>query len=218
MTFPLAGLGAPTAAPAAQGQNRTQLGRDQFLSLLVTQLRYQDPLSPLEADAFAAQLAQFSTVEQLTQLNKSFETQLGEQMRSALLTKTSLGASLIGRHVLAEGNEIQVASNGSVSLPVEIASGGGTATARFVDAAGRVVATKTIGQVGAGVQTLDVSPGLPAGNYRYFVDVQGADGQTIGVTTYMDGVVDGVLFENGVIMLRMGNRKVALDLLSEITS
>jgi hypothetical protein len=40
----------------------------------------------------------------------------------------------------------------------------------------------------------------------------------VGVTTYMDGIVDSVLFENGVIMLRMGNRKVALDLLSEITS
>jgi flagellar basal-body rod modification protein FlgD len=216
MTFPLAGLGAPTAAPAAQ--DRTQLGRDQFLSLLVTQLRYQDPLSPLEPDAFAAQLAQFSTVEQLTQLNKSFEAQLGEQMRGALLTKTSLGASLIGRHVLAEGNEIQVASNGPVSLPVEVASGGGVATVRFLDASGRVVATKPIGQVAGGVQTLDLSPGLPAGTYRYFVDVQGADGQTVGVTTYMDGIVDSVLFENGVIMLRMGNRKVALDLLSEITS
>ncbi len=216
MTFPLAGLGAVASAPAAR--DRAQLGRDQFLELLVVQLRHQDPLSPLEPDAFAAQLAQFSTVEQLTRLNTAIEAQLGEQIKAGLLDKTRLGASLIGRQVLAAGNEVTVASGGAVTIPVEVGAGGGAATVRFVDAAGRVAATVAAGPVSGGLHRLDVSPDLPAGSYRVFVEVTDSSGRTRGATTYIEGVVDGVVFEQGTIMLRLGSRRVALDSISEITS
>lgn len=216
MTFPLAGLGASSAT--TDPSRRNELGRDQFLSLLVAQLRHQDPLSPLEPDAFAAQLAQFSSVEQLSKLNEAFDAQRAQQAKQGLLDQTALGASLIGKRVLAEGNQIEIASGGSVTLPVSVAGVGGSATVRFIDGAGRVVATNVVGAVGGGQQTLKVDPGLPAGSYRYDVEVLDAGGRPVGVTPYIDGVVDAILFDNGSVTLRMGSLRVPLENLTEIQS
>jgi flagellar basal-body rod modification protein FlgD len=59
---------------AAAAKRETALGRDAFLQLLVTQLRHQDPTQPKADGEFIAQLAQFSSLEQLTQIQKTLET------------------------------------------------------------------------------------------------------------------------------------------------
>ncbi len=215
MTFPLAGLG-PKAAPTPKVE-RTDLGRDQFLKLLVTQLKFQDPLNPLEPDAFAAQLAQFSSVEQLTKLNETISAQQQDSALRTLLDKTTLGASLIGRHVLAEGNEFTVASDGSATIRANIGADGGKATLVLLDGNGTAVSTRSAGVVRGGSQSINLSTGLPAGTYRYRLDVESASGARVSAQTFTDGVVDGVVFEGGVVWLKIGNRKIQLDKLSEIT-
>lgn len=81
----------PTAGPASRTARR-EMGRDEFLKLLTVQLANQDPLKPMDDTAFIAQMAQFSTLEQSTQLNR----ELGFLRSESAL---SSGASLLGREV-----------------------------------------------------------------------------------------------------------------------
>ncbi|NLM52724.1 MAG: flagellar hook capping protein [Firmicutes bacterium] len=75
-----------------------ELGKDAFLQLLVTQLRYQDPLNPQDNGAFIAQMAQFSALEQMQNLNKSMEQLLKLQADARLKAPGYLGlqVTLVG--------------------------------------------------------------------------------------------------------------------------
>jgi flagellar basal-body rod modification protein FlgD len=106
-TSPTPPLGAaqPTPAGAIPANPKGQLGKDQFLQLMVAQMRNQDPLSPMDGQQMAAQMAQFSTVEQLITLNDTMAAQASGQ--SALLE--SLGGSLtlgaIGKTVEVDASQ-----------------------------------------------------------------------------------------------------------------
>lgn len=77
----------------------TELGKDTFLQLLVEQMRYQDPLAPTDNAQMIAQLAQFSSLEQMNNLNESFATLSGNIDQLNFLS----GASMIGKHVAGIG-------------------------------------------------------------------------------------------------------------------
>lgn len=214
MTAPIGGTGAQTATVSSP-KNST-ISKDEFLSLLVTQLKNQDPLNPLNSDQFAAQLAQFTTVEQLTKLNDAMESQTQQQALGNFMSTTNLGASLIGKHVIAEGNGVTVTGGSTDPLKINVGGNGGQGTLKILDAAGREVASKELGVLLPGEQTVTPPSGLPDGNYTYEVDVTGADGKAATVTTYTTGVVDAVLFVNGTVTLRMGKTEVPIDKLYEI--
>lgn len=97
------------ASPAPRAVPQKTVGKDEFLRLFVTQLKYQDPLSPMDSAGFTTQLAQFSSLEQLTNLN--------DGMKSLLLSQNSLqnslSADLIGKQV---GFQVQDASGGAGTM------------------------------------------------------------------------------------------------------
>jgi len=67
-------------------QNRAELGKDQFMKLLVTQLRFQDPLRPMDDREFISQMAQFSALEQMQNLNREFSNVKAMNMLGNLIT------------------------------------------------------------------------------------------------------------------------------------
>jgi len=204
----------PGSLPGTTAGSKT-LGRNEFLRLLVTQLRNQDPLSPLQPHEFAAQLAQFASVEQLTQLNDSLVQQIATVQLNGLISETALSASLIGRTVVAAGDQVEIPASGNGEIRVELA-GAGEAELRLFDAAGNVVASRALGPLTAGRQTVTLPTDLPPGSWRYELTVTASEGTTVGVTTYTSGRVDGVFFRNGEILLRIGGLEVPLDMLAEI--
>ncbi len=207
--------GGASAGAGSTVQGAT-LGKDDFLKLLVTQLRNQDPLSPMDPEQFAAQLAQFSTVEQLTQLNSTADTQTQALNMATTMSKTAFSAALIGRQITAVGNQVNVPASGQASVRVEVGGAGGQGTLRVLDKSGKEVAKKDLGLIGAGRQDIDLPEGLPPGDYTYEVKVTAAD-KPVAVTPYTRGVVDGVRFDssNGIV-LRIGNIDVPLDSVEEI--
>jgi len=203
-------------APAGSTAPKKSLDKDAFMTLLVTQLRNQDPMNPADSSQLAAQLAQFTSVEQLSQLNDAVASQELSLQEATLLSKTSLSASLIGRRAIAIGNQVYVPTTGPAQVRIEVGAGGGQAKLRLLDSSGREVATRELGIVPAGRQTLTLPADLPAGTYHYEITVTGPQDVKVPVTTFTRGMVDGVTFKNGQIVLRIGSLEVALDDLAEI--
>lgn len=195
---------------------RSIMGQADFLTLLITQLRNQDPLSPLEAQEFASQLAAFSTVDELSQINAGMTEEIAASQTAAVLSQTTFGASLIGRRVLAEGNQVAVGSDGSAEITAEVGGNGGEATLTIFDASGDEVATVDVGRVESGRQTLALPDDLEAGIYSYELTVTDANGAAVSVTPFVSGIVDRLLFEDGAIQLCLGDIRVTLDALVEV--
>ena len=81
-------------------KNSNELGKDEFLKLLITQLKYQDPLSPMEDKEFIAQMAQFSSLEQMIEMNKKLDS-----ISNTEEGKRTSALSLLGKNVGISGGE-----------------------------------------------------------------------------------------------------------------
>ncbi|MFN8588911.1 MAG: flagellar hook assembly protein FlgD [Burkholderiaceae bacterium] len=194
---------------------KQSLDKDAFLTLLVAQLKHQDPTSPLQPHELAAQLAQFTSVEQLTQLNTAMASQTEAAHMATLVGQTSLSASLIGRQVLALGDQVTIPSSGSASVHLEVGGSGGAGTLKILNAEGAVVATRDLGQLGGGAIDVTLPSDLPPGTWHYSVEVKAGE-KSLNVTTFTKGVVSSVEFKNGSIVLHVGKMDITLDDLVQI--
>jgi flagellar basal-body rod modification protein FlgD len=200
-----------TTDPSALGPGGA-MGKNEFLKLLVAQLQHQDPLNPMQGDQMAAQLAQFSSLEQLQQINSTLTDQ--QSSTGSLLGAIQSGAAIntIGHSVVAVGNQVQIGgANGASSVTADIA-GSGTGTLHIYNSAGVEVGTRSLGSVTAGSkQTFaigDAAKGLSDGTYTYSIDVKDASGSAVNVQTYMTGRVDGISSTSTGLVLTSGGMTI----------
>ncbi|MEI5665838.1 flagellar hook capping FlgD N-terminal domain-containing protein [Bosea sp. CCNWLW174] len=214
-----------TAQQIAAAQNNTASGNgtsiannfDQFLTLLTTQLRNQNPLDPLDTNQFTQQLVQFAGVEQQLKQNETLTALLG-------VSKATTGASAIGfvgQTVTADGAATPL-KEGKAEWTLN-ASKGGTGTITIKDSSGKVVYTGTK-TLTAGDQTYSwdgkTSTGSTAPDGEYTITVDGTDvsGAAITVKTEITGKVDGIDFSTTVPTLLIGAIKVPLDRVKSVKS
>lgn len=210
--------GVTGGAPAAAGQPRpgATMGKDQFLQLLVTQLRHQDPMNPADPKDFAAQLAQFSTLEQLINLGDQLKIMTAADRVMIELLNGNSAVSVLGRDVLAPGDEMDFDPDNPGALTVDVQTAG-RGQLRVFDMNGKEVLSQNVGELAAGRQSIDLSElDLPAGHYRYSVDVSG-DGGTTPARTYIHATVTGVHYTDQGPMLRCGRINVPLSAVIEVT-
>ena len=210
------GGATPAAALDGAPANRAGLAAsfDGFLKLLTAQLEHQDPLSPLDTEAFTSQLVQFSSVEQAIKTNDGLE-RLIALVRSDRLAGA---AGYLGAEVEATGNAVRLGPSGSVDLAYRLpdaAAAGVTIT--VTDAGGRTVHSAA-GATAAGERHRFTWDGrdaagrrAPAGLYRIDVAATGPGGGAIAVDTAVSGTVDGVEFEGDRVMLSVDGVMVPLD-------
>jgi flagellar basal-body rod modification protein FlgD len=215
----------PTTSPQYYGGStsttttaaKKSLDKDAFMKLLVAQLSHQDPMNPLDGTQMAAQLAQFTTVEQLTKLNTAMETQTAAAQVASLTSQSALSASLLGRQVEALGNQVVVPSTGKGEILVDIGGTGGKGTLTLTDTAGAVIATREIGSLKPGnSQVITLPSDLPPGTWTYSLSVKDSSDTAVSVTTYSSGIVSGVEFKNGEIVLQAGGLELLLSNLVRI--
>lgn len=207
---------SPTSATAPSRDPKQAMGRHEFLKIFVTQMKNQDPLSPMKGDELAAQLAQFSSVEQLLNLNEQFGSLVTANKESSYLMNATFAQGMIGKSVLTEGNAVQVAETGNPTVSFDVAGMGGSGVLKIYDQTGKLVGTQDLGALKSGRQSVEVDRAdLPAGSYTYEVEVSGSAG-TVKATTYTRLRVESVQFGQDGFVLVSGTRRIPMDNIVEI--
>lgn len=203
-------------SPDRQATGDSVLGKYDFLKLLVTQLGNQDPLNPMDGQEFAAQLAQFSSVEQLLNIGDAL-AQNGEL--NALLAQSvnsGVAAGLIGKTVRAAGNSVGWNGEHAAPLNFELADAADEVTIRIHDESGKIVRTLDLPVLSSGEHSFEWdgmdSSGLIVAEGSYTFEVVAADGEgnTVEAQTYLTGVVDRVTFGPEGVSLWIGSSRVSM--------
>lgn len=195
------------------GKEHNKMGKDEFLKLLTHQLQNQDPFNPMDQGKMAGELAQFSQLEQLSNLNSKFDKMGGD----ATVKGKFYGASFLGKEVVTNGSSLSYEGEGNdadilFTLPTQASK----AMVRIFDKSNNIVGEVWKENLGRGNQTITWDGiGLDgsiqsAGEYR--VDVKAWDqyADPIEVATKVKGEVNSVFFENGETILLVDGKKVFL--------
>jgi len=198
----------------------SELGKEAFLQLLLTQLTYQDPLDPMDDQDFVAQLAQFSSLEQLTNISTGI-TDLNENVQENQMFSA---IQFIGKTVRASGETIQLEEGKASTIYYNVASDAETVLANVLDEDGNVVRTVDLGGKNAGDYEF-VWDGMDSdgnvlddGVYSVTIMTQDADGNAGVASTEIQGKVTGVESSDGTYYLRIGDVLVDFGNITEIVN
>jgi flagellar basal-body rod modification protein FlgD len=210
----------PTPLPVSTAANsataKTMANNfDQFLQLLTTQLKNQNPLDPLDTNQFTQQLVQFAQVEQQISMNQQLTTLIALQQT----TQATQAIGLAGATVVVGGDTAQL-KNGIASwsfTPSKTA----TATVTIKDATGQTAYTGSY-TVQPGQQNFtwdgkgNNGAQWPDGKYTMSVVAKDTAGQTVAVSTLVTGVVDSVDVSQTPPLLSIGGQTYTLDQIKQI--
>lgn len=176
--------GTPAAATSALQQKNGAIGQSEFLNLLVTQLKNQDPMEPMKNDEFAVNLAQFSQLEQLISINDKVGNQ-GADLGTL--------SAYLGHEVTMNSDQVAVSNHNGGLVKFDLGQDAASVKVNLIDpVTGAVQESIDYGPMSAGKQTVELSNlTTSGGNYRIQVDVVGAVGGQFQVEAKSAAVVTG---------------------------
>ncbi len=199
-------------------QKTKSLGKEDFLQLLITQLRYQDPLNPLESVEFTAQLAQFSSLEQLFNIKDGINELASSQTNNRKIE----ALSMMGKYVEAEGELLSIDKDK-------------TGTGGFIIDEPAVCEVYIYSMDGQLIRRIDLGPlkegehefrwdgrdnngeMVEPGTYSFQVNAENIDGKSVNVDTRIKGMVTGINFEGEQPEIFIENIPVKLSQILEVT-
>ena len=191
---------AAAAAANAKNAKKGELNQDDFLTLMITQLKNQDPFKPMDPAQYVGQLAQFSSVSGLADINKNISALTSSLRGNQVLD----GAALIGRTVIAEGNQVYryVPADGEATPTqgaVEVPAGASSVQLVVRDSAGTLVKTQAMDNTkGLRGFTWDGSTNAgtsaPSGSYKIEVIAKVGD-KNVSLNTSMAAQVSSVALD-----------------------
>lgn len=190
-----------------------KMGKDEFLKLLTHQLKHQDPMKPMDQSKMTGELAQFSQLEQLANLNSKFD----KMNRNDNVEDQFYGASFLGKEVVTTGRSVKFDGEGTESdILFNLDKNASKVLVRVYDNNNAMVGEMWKENIGRGNQTvtwdgmqLDNTTAA-AGDYRVQVHAWDYQSDPIQVKTKVTGKVESVFFENGQTVLLVDGKKVFL--------
>lgn len=210
---------ATAKTTAGDVANANELGKNDFLKLLVAQLEAQNPLDPQKAEDFSAQLAQFSSLEQLTNVNENLK-QI-ESFEQAV-NNASL-VNLVGKNVDSPGNRIDYNTGDTKTLNFSVSEEAAQVAVDIFDSTGAKVTTLTLSNQSSGNNQViwngrdGEGKEVPSGAYTFQVKAETASGEEISAKTFISGKITDVIFDKDGPQAVINGQKTAVSEISRVS-
>jgi len=195
--------------------------KEDFLNLLVAQLKYQDPLNPLEGTEFASQLAQFSSLEELKNLGSKLDNGLQADILLAQSINNTMASTLLGKEVRAIQDQLSFEGEGEEEIGFDLTGSASKVTVKIFDSNGNVIRTIEDENLTAGEHSIiwDGRDGrgnmTPAGDYSIQIKAV-MSGAEVTVQPLISGRIEAVKFVDGNPVLVVNGREVSFGNVLEI--
>ena len=218
-TTPGSAASSPTGSSATGIDTNTIAGNFQtFLTLLTTQLKNQDPTSPLDTNQFTQQLVEFASVEQQLKTNDSLSTLVSLEQTA----QSTQALTFVGKTAVVNGNtaaltnsqatwELNVPSNSNVNVSIANSSGQTVFSGTYAVNAGNNQPFTWNGQGNDGTQ-------WPDGQYTLTATATDSSGNSVGVTTQVQGVVSSVDLTQSPPLLTINGQSYTVNQIQSIAN
>jgi len=209
-------LQSQLTTPVQSNLPQRELGKDAFLHLFVTQMSNQDPLTPTANEEFVAQLAQFSSLEQMTRINDNLENSIDTDLLLNKAMSNSLVTTLIGKDVVAGIDRFTLPEEGGVDLGFNLKDPATSVTMNIYDQNGALVRTLHKAGANAGENEFQwdgkTNSGSEANPGQYRFEVEGSDGSggKVAAEPFMRGKITGIRYQDGNAILVLGDTELDL--------
>lgn len=211
-------------ASAYQPQpGKSELGKDDFLRLLMEQMKYQDPLNPMDSTEFTAQLAQFSALEQLSNMNDSLDASINANYQLIQAVNNTMTATLIGKEIKIDNTNINYSGQENVYIGYNLPADASNVVIKIYDENGNVVRTIDDVPTSSGMHkvswdfTDDNGNKVPQGNYSFKVEATSMNGEDeMTFDYYQVGIIEGIKFTQNGTMLVVNGAEIPLSDVMEI--
>ena len=193
-----------TAAPAKTGRSAEELGQEDFMELMVAQLKNQDPTKPMDNFQFLSQIAQFGTVNGIQGLQEGFDSLAG----SLQANQTLQAAGLVGSKVMSESNLGMLGEEEPLGATVDLRAGASDVQIYVQDMSGRLVHSRSLGPAAPGQLPMewdgtdDNGDMVAPGQYRISAEAI-YNGQVEAASVYTHTTVESVTIDQGGAGVRL---------------
>lgn len=201
---------------------KQMLDKDDFLQLLIAKLSNQDPLNPMADEDFVAQLAQFSSLEQLSNMNDNLTQDIQWNYMLSQTISNTMATSLIGRSVRADSSTVYLETAGATDIAVNLDRPATELTITIKDANGNVVRTLRQEGMDQGDHTVnwdgtdDGGVQVASGVYTVSITAVDASGNAFTPSQFLEGEVTGVRYRDGIALLRINGQDIPLASVLEV--
>lgn len=202
--------------------DKTSMGKEDFLKLMLAQLQNQDPLNPMEGTEFASQLAEFTSLEQLINLNDAMDTSINADYFLSQSINNTLAATLIGKEVKLDGSSFKNDGDENVTLGYNLSNKANSVTVKIYNEAGVLVKTIENAPKNSGDNKLiwdftdNEGNSVPEGNYTFKVEAADAESNPISNSTFVLGKIEGVKYTSEGTMLVVNGAEYYISDILEI--
>jgi len=204
-------------------ENKSKLGQQEFLHLLTTQMRNQDPMNPLDGTEFASQLAQFNSVEQLIGVNDELKMLKSSQELMSVSLNNSMATSLTGKNVKALSDQVQLDAGGSANIHYELNNSAEEVEVIIRNSAGDEVRKEVLGGIPSGINSWEWdgknSDGRDAAEGKYTVEIVAKNGDDkVGSLIFTEGIVEKVRFQGDGVYIMVNGIPVPISDVQEVSN